>query len=70
MQKQHIAHPGVMFAGLSFDEGTFGVFGYVTEGMPVISKLETGDTIISAKVVSGLERLVRPNSSSSSSSEP
>lgn len=28
--------------------------------MPVISKLETGDVIVSAKVVSGLDRLVRP----------
>ncbi|KAF6262263.1 permease family-domain-containing protein [Scenedesmus sp. NREL 46B-D3] len=44
-------------SGLSFDEGTFGVFGYVTDGMPIVSKLATGDMIVSAKVVSGLERL-------------
>jgi cyclophilin family peptidyl-prolyl cis-trans isomerase len=49
-----------VYAGLSFDEGTFGVFGYVTDGMPIVTKLETGDTIVSAQVVSGLERLVRP----------
>ncbi|WIA35054.1 hypothetical protein OEZ86_003543 [Tetradesmus obliquus] len=55
-------------SGLSFDEGTFGVFGYVTDGMAVVTKLQTGDTIVSAKVVSGLERLVRPEAGSNGSS--
>ena len=46
-------------AGLSFDEGEFAVFGYVTEGMDeVVAKLDTGDRIVSATVVSGLDRLV------------
>eukprot|EP00195_Chlamydomonas_chlamydogama_P006999 CAMPEP_0202892210 /NCGR_PEP_ID=MMETSP1392-20130828/1989_1 /ASSEMBLY_ACC=CAM_ASM_000868 /TAXON_ID=225041 /ORGANISM="Chlamydomonas chlamydogama, Strain SAG 11-48b" /LENGTH=381 /DNA_ID=CAMNT_0049576099 /DNA_START=237 /DNA_END=1383 /DNA_ORIENTATION=+ len=47
-------------AGLAFDEGTFGVFGYVTEGMDVMSKLQSGDVIVKAKVISGAEKLVRP----------
>jgi cyclophilin family peptidyl-prolyl cis-trans isomerase len=59
----------LLVAGLSFDEGTFGVFGYVTDGMPIVSKLETGDTIVSAKVVAGLERLVRPEASSNGSGQ-
>ena len=46
-------------AGLSFEEGEFAVFGYVTTGMEeVVARLETGDRIVSAKIVSGLDRLV------------
>lgn len=45
-------------AGLAFEEGEFGVFGYVTAGMEdVIAKLDTGDRIVSAKLVSGIEKL-------------
>lgn len=47
-------------SGLSFDEGTFGVFGYVTSGMDNVAKLQTGDVIRSAKLVAGKERLVVP----------
>jgi len=47
-------------AGLSFDEGTFGVFGYVTKGLNIASSLENGDIIKSARVVSGEEKLVVP----------
>jgi len=48
-------------SGLSFDEGTFGVFGYVTDGMDVVGKLQTGDIISKAEVTSGLDRLMRPS---------
>ncbi|EFN58901.1 hypothetical protein CHLNCDRAFT_140837 [Chlorella variabilis] len=44
-------------AGLSFDEGEFGVCGYVTKGLDALSKLEDGDRIVKAKVVSGLDKL-------------
>lgn len=44
------------------------MFGYVTDGMAVVTKLQTGDTIVSAEVVSGLERLVRPEAGSNGSS--
>lgn len=47
-------------SGLSFDEGTFGVFGYVTSGMDSVAKLQTGDVIRSAKLISGRETLVVP----------
>jgi cyclophilin family peptidyl-prolyl cis-trans isomerase len=47
-------------SGLSFDEGTFGVFGYVTSGMDNVAKLQTGDVIRSAQLVAGKERLVVP----------
>jgi hypothetical protein len=47
-------------AGLSFDEGTFGVFGYVTKGLDVVGGLKSGDKIVAAKVVSGLDKLFVP----------
>ncbi|KXZ48859.1 hypothetical protein GPECTOR_25g444 [Gonium pectorale] len=47
-------------AGLAFDEGTFGVFGYVTDGMEAVARLEPGDVIVGAKVVSGADKLVLP----------
>lgn len=52
--------PQAGLSGLSFDEGTFGVFGYVTEGMDVIGGLASGDVIRSAKLTAGRERLVLP----------
>jgi cyclophilin family peptidyl-prolyl cis-trans isomerase len=48
--------------GLAFDEGTFGVFGYITKGFDVLNNLQTGDVIVSMKVVEGQERLVRGSS--------
>ena len=48
--------------GLAFDEGTFGVFGYVVKGSDVLNNLQTGDVIVSMKVVEGEERLVRGTS--------
>ena len=45
--------------GLAFDEGSFGVFGYITKGFDVLNGLQTGDTIVSMRVVEGEERLVR-----------
>lgn len=44
-------------AGLSFDEGTFGVFGYITKGAELIPQLTSGDVIVSAELVSGQNRL-------------
>jgi peptidyl-prolyl cis-trans isomerase B (cyclophilin B) len=42
---------------LDFLDGDYAVFGYVTEGMDVVDKIEQGDRIESATVVSGLENL-------------
>ena len=47
-------------AGLAFDEGTFGVFGYVTEGLESVARVENGDIITGARVLSGADRLVIP----------
>ncbi|CAN6453491.1 unnamed protein product [Victoria cruziana] len=49
--------------GLSFDEGQFSVFGYVTAGREILSQLKTGDMIQSAKLLEGHDRLILPISS-------
>lgn len=51
--------------GLSFDEGQFSVFGYVTNGKELLSQIRTGDIIQSAKLVSGADRLIVPSVNSS-----
>lgn len=45
-------------AGLSFDEGNFGVFGYVTQGSELLPQLQSGDVISNAKLLSGQDRLL------------
>jgi cyclophilin family peptidyl-prolyl cis-trans isomerase len=45
-------------AGLSFDEGEFGVFGYVTQGTELIPQLGNGDIITGVRLTRGGERLV------------
>lgn len=47
-------------AGLSFDEGQFGVFGYVTGGTEALARLGTGDRLVSARLVEGADKLVVP----------
>jgi len=42
---------------ITFLDGDYAVFGYVTEGMEVIDTIKQGDKIDSAKVVSGAENL-------------
>jgi peptidyl-prolyl cis-trans isomerase B (cyclophilin B) len=42
---------------LGFLDGSYAVFGYVTEGMDVVSKIQQGDRIDSAKVTQGAENL-------------
>lgn len=44
-------------ADLSFLDGSYAVFGYVTEGMNVVDGIKQGDRIQSAKVTKGLENL-------------
>jgi peptidyl-prolyl cis-trans isomerase B (cyclophilin B) len=44
---------------LQFLDGDYAVFGYVTKGMDVVDKIQQGDRIQSAKVVSGSENLKR-----------
>lgn len=44
-------------ADLPFLDGSYAVFGYVTEGMDVVDKIQQGDKIESAKVTQGAENL-------------
>ncbi|KKI98074.1 peptidylprolyl isomerase [Prochlorothrix hollandica] len=44
----------------NFLDGNYAVFGYVTEGMDVVDGIKQGDTIKSARVISGAENLKLP----------
>lgn len=44
-------------ADLAFLDGNYAVFGYVTDGMQVVNKIQQGDRIESAKVTAGAENL-------------
>jgi peptidyl-prolyl cis-trans isomerase B (cyclophilin B) len=44
-------------ADVGFLDGDYAVFGYVTDGMPIVDKIQQGDKIESAKVTSGVENL-------------
>jgi peptidyl-prolyl cis-trans isomerase B (cyclophilin B) len=44
-------------AELPFLDGSYAVFGNVTDGMNVVDKIQQGDRIDSAKVTQGLENL-------------
>jgi len=47
----------IALSDLSFLDGDYAVFGYVTEGMDVVDKIQQGDKIESAKVIAGKENL-------------
>lgn len=47
----------IALSDLSFLDGNYAVFGYVTSGMNVVEQIQQGDRITSARVVSGLENL-------------
>lgn len=49
--------------GYNFMDGRYAVFGYTVEGDEILEDLEEGDTILSARVVKGIENLKRPQSS-------
>jgi peptidyl-prolyl cis-trans isomerase B (cyclophilin B) len=53
-------------ADLSFLDGSYAVFGYVTEGMDVVDQIQQGDRIESATVTAGLENLQGGSQSGSS----
>lgn len=46
-------------AGLNLLDGNYSVFGYVTDGKETLDKLRLGDKILSARVISGAENLVK-----------
>lgn len=47
----------ITLSELDFLDGNYAVFGYVTQGMDVVDKIQQGDRIESAKVTKGLENL-------------
>lgn len=52
----------ITLADVAFLDGNYAVFGYVTDGMDVVDKIQLGDVITSAKVISGAENLIQPTS--------
>jgi peptidylprolyl isomerase len=53
--------PELTPAGRNLLDGRYAVFGYVVSGQDVLDQLKQGDKILSAKVVEGLDNLVKPN---------
>lgn len=51
--------PDLTPAGRNLMDGAWAVFGYTTKGEQFLKGLEVGDQIVSAKVVQGLDNLVR-----------
>lgn len=51
----------IALADLSFLDGSYAVFGYVTEGMDIVDAIEQGDMIESATVTAGSENLQQPD---------
>ncbi len=47
----------IALADLPFLDGSYAVFGYVTQGMEVVDKIQQGDRIESARVLEGLDKL-------------
>ena len=47
-------------AGLAYDEGDFGVFGFVITGTELLNTIEDGDILVSAQVLEGAEKLILP----------
>lgn len=47
----------IALADLDFLDGSYAVFGYVTEGMETVDQIQQGDRITAAKVNSGLNNL-------------
>mgnify|MGYP002777087992 FL=1 len=52
--------PELTPAGANLLDGRYAIFGFVTDGKPVLDKLRPGDTIESARVIKGLENLQQP----------
>ena len=51
----------ITLADVPFLDGNYAVFGYVSDGMDVVDKIQLGDVITSVKVTSGAENLVQPS---------
>jgi len=49
-------------AGKNLLDGRYACFGYTIDGAKLLSDVKEGDIIVSAKVTSGLDKLVMPRS--------
>ena len=55
----YLFESGLTPAGLNLLDGNYTVFGYVTNGKETLDKLRLGDKILSARVISGAENLIK-----------
>ncbi len=60
----------IALADLPMLDGNYAVFGYVTQGIETVDKIQQGDRIESAKVAQGLENLKNAASPTSGTSSP
>lgn len=60
----------IALADLPVLDGDYAVFGYVTQGMETVDKIQQGDRIESAKVTQGLENLKNAGTASPTSGTP
>ena len=51
----------ITLADVAFLDGSYAVFGYVTDGMDVVDDIEIGNVIDSVRITSGSENLVVPD---------
>ncbi len=51
----------ITLADVAFLDGSYAVFGYVTEGMDLVDDIQVGDVISYVKITSGAENLVLPD---------
>ncbi len=51
----------ITLADLPFLDGSYAVFGYVTDGMDVVDNIQLGDVMTSVEITSGSENLVMPS---------
>lgn len=56
----------ITLADVPFLDGSYAVFGMVTDGMDVVDAIEPGDVLESATVVEGLDNLQRPTAGAES----
>ncbi|MEL7083577.1 MAG: peptidylprolyl isomerase [Cyanobacteria bacterium J06597_1] len=54
-----LAEPELTPAGLNLLDGNFATFGYVTKGVDDLRSITLEDKVVSAKLISGSENLVR-----------
>jgi peptidylprolyl isomerase len=52
--------PELTPAGRNLLDGRYAVFGYVTKGQDVLDSMVASDSVLSAKVIDGLDNLVKP----------